>query len=388
MGTSSACPIPLKLPNWSLEYRECSSERNLLTAWDRDSPSALAFGFLGRGTMNLPVSVRRWFSLKGCTKESSSDERIVSPFWPSSTSQNRCSRSVSSSEWGMMHNVSTWEWRLQTACENPTKLSFECTGRTKRPMRRPWRGVSTKMSTPRKTSILPGWPKSGSARWMSSKCTHEESKKTGWRGRSHVRQPRLQTSHWGDAWGRSWSCLPTGEANCGTGQQLQRSRCSDVSERDIVSETLRDKRGRWCRVKECSCFNRTTIWGEIRTRQVIRRVLDVRPAAVLDVTGLTDVPVDDGELCSLSKYNSEWCGFCRCLQRWADLYYLTKCPGVRQFIQIDYNVDTILSCARALKHTQAYNRCFSPLQRTQSAVGIGCKGRYRVGGLRVVPHWY
>ena len=34
----------------------------------------------------------------------------------------------------------------------------------------------------------------------------------------------------------------------------------------------------------------------------------------------------------------------------------------------DFNVDTILSCARALKRTQAYNGCFSPLQRTQSAV--------------------
>ena len=41
----------------------------------------------------------------------------------------------------------------------------------------------------------------------------------------------------------------------------------------------------------------------IRTRQIIRRELDVRPAAALDVTGWTDVPVDDGELCSLSKCN-------------------------------------------------------------------------------------
>ena len=44
--------------------------------------------------------------------------------------------------------------------------------------------------------------------------------------------------------------------------------------------------------------------ASIRTRQVIRRELDVRPAAALDVTGWTDVPVDDGELCSLSKCKS------------------------------------------------------------------------------------
>ena len=49
---------------------------------------------------------------------------------------------------------------------------------------------------------------------------------------------------------------------------------------------------------------------------------------------------------------------------------MRKCPGLRQFIQrlFDFNVDTILSCTRALKRTQAYNGCFSPLQRTQSAV--------------------
>ena len=44
--------------------------------------------------------------------------------------------------------------------------------------------------------------------------------------------------------------------------------------------------------------------ASIRTRQVIGRELDVRPAAVLDMMGWTDVPVDDGELCSLSKGNS------------------------------------------------------------------------------------
>ena len=41
-----------------------------------------------------------------------------------------------------------------------------------------------------------------------------------------------------------------------------------------------------------------------RTRQVMRRELDVRPAAALDLTGWTDVLVDDGELCSFSKCNS------------------------------------------------------------------------------------
>jgi hypothetical protein len=44
----------IKLLETPFVVRECSSERNLLTAWDLDSPIDLVEGSRGKGTTNLP----------------------------------------------------------------------------------------------------------------------------------------------------------------------------------------------------------------------------------------------------------------------------------------------------------------------------------------------
>ncbi len=73
-GTGSACSISSL--NWPFEHSDFSSDRNLLTAWDLDSPSGLDLGFLGKGTMNRPSSVRVWVSLKCWITERSSEDRL------------------------------------------------------------------------------------------------------------------------------------------------------------------------------------------------------------------------------------------------------------------------------------------------------------------------
>ena len=68
VGTGSACLmsryscITASKASNSLKRRERSSDRNLYTACDLDSPRVGAWGFLGSGTMNLPSGARRWFS--------------------------------------------------------------------------------------------------------------------------------------------------------------------------------------------------------------------------------------------------------------------------------------------------------------------------------------
>ena len=56
--------------------RERSSERNLLTACDLDSPICFADGFLGNRTTNLPSLEREWFDSKCRTTVRSSVESI------------------------------------------------------------------------------------------------------------------------------------------------------------------------------------------------------------------------------------------------------------------------------------------------------------------------
>ena len=59
--------------NWLLACSERSRDRNLLTAWDLDSPRGFAWGFFGNGTVKLPFLARVWFSLKCCTTRSSGE---------------------------------------------------------------------------------------------------------------------------------------------------------------------------------------------------------------------------------------------------------------------------------------------------------------------------
>ena len=59
VGISKQSPITVENSwNWPLEYRERSSERNLLTSCDLDSASGLLQEFFGRRKINLPVAER------------------------------------------------------------------------------------------------------------------------------------------------------------------------------------------------------------------------------------------------------------------------------------------------------------------------------------------
>ena len=103
------------------------------------------------------------------------------------------------------------------------------------PIHRPCSSMSTNTSTPKRMSILPGRPKSGSASGISTKWFHVGSKGTGWSGRSQVTLEwrRLSLPFYCQviAWRISWSLQSIGVESCGTGQLPLRSWCSGASER-------------------------------------------------------------------------------------------------------------------------------------------------------------
>ena len=85
-GTAFAWPIlkyssttSLSSPNLTFARSERSIERNLRTAADRDSPKGFRSGFIGRGTMNRPVSSRLWVFWKWVTTNFSSADMTWLP---------------------------------------------------------------------------------------------------------------------------------------------------------------------------------------------------------------------------------------------------------------------------------------------------------------------
>ena len=79
-GKTSACPklrycsiIAENSWNWFLA---CKEYRNLLAVWELDSLTGFAWGYLGNGTVKLPLLARVWFSLKYCTTACSLGERL------------------------------------------------------------------------------------------------------------------------------------------------------------------------------------------------------------------------------------------------------------------------------------------------------------------------
>ena len=102
-------------------------------------------------------------------------------------------------------------------------------------------------------------------------------------------------------------------------------------------ELLRNKRGGWARIYICSSARaliERPLGADTKSWQVIRRILDLRPVAVLDDTG-------DTRVCGLevsvevtveSTWRREWWGFWHSLDLCNDLHCLEKCPGLRQLM--------------------------------------------------------
>ena len=77
-----------------------------------------------------------------------------------------------------------WELMLPARRTHPNSVS-NADGEPEGPIRRPWPNTSMKISTP-KRSTLPGHPRSGSARGISTTCFHSRLNGTECRGRSQV----------------------------------------------------------------------------------------------------------------------------------------------------------------------------------------------------------
>lgn len=134
-GTSSAwlCQKYLLITstNWSLEWRNLSSNWIHCTAWKCDSPrGAWVLDFHGRGTLKLPLSVWVWYYLNCSTTAHSSVEKVVFLSDLSSISQNLWRILISLSTvvwWDTMENIVMCVKCIGSdlAGKNPAKIRLE-----------------------------------------------------------------------------------------------------------------------------------------------------------------------------------------------------------------------------------------------------------------------
>lgn len=200
---------------------------------------------------------------------------------------------------------------------------------------------------PRRRLILPGLPKSGSARSISDKWFHVESKGMGWSGRSQVTRGTINAPTSNFLW----------ESRVGDILKLVAKVSGDLCVKPATPVILvlcrlrgrhriRAKRSEMNDADEAESKMARASIGEPsgasnRTRQVMRRVSGLMLIVAWEGTELVGGSDERSSLCS-----SVWWGFWQTLQRWLDLHCFIKCPGLRQLRQHSFSLrtDVFLSC--------------------------------------------